>query len=91
MKLFDVKIDASTSYFCLKNKKECSIVSTFVSDGATLVACDMSDDNFLDLWVTEACYLIPIESQPIKEFMELRARGEELITAIKELNVSEDV
>ena len=53
MILANVKIDGSTEYFCRKKKRVCVIQGSFVGDGATLVACDMSDKNFLDLWTTE--------------------------------------
>ena len=62
MELKDVKIDGDTEYFCRKNGKLCVIEATFVSCGATLVACDISEENFFDLWFTEACFLTLAET-----------------------------
>jgi len=61
MDLNDIKINGTTEYFCKKKGKNCVIESSFVTDGATLVACDVSDDNFLDLWATESCNLTPLK------------------------------
>lgn len=61
MRLEDVKIDGSTTYRCRKNARYCVIVASFVADGACLVAGDMSDGNFMDLWATEARWLSSAE------------------------------
>ena len=66
MKLEDVVIDGSTQHHCRKNNKTCVIAASFVDDGACLVACDVSDENFLDLWATEACYLTLVPVQELQ-------------------------
>ena len=57
MELSAIEVNGETEYFCSKKQRQCVIQATFFSDGAALIACDMSDDNFLDLWLTEACFL----------------------------------